>query len=549
MPRQPNPHTRVSAYQVEGPLDPAVVLRSSYMDRDEFASYPVRVGSRDGYLVCGSVSTERAKWAGVVETWTGDHAALSDLGNTTAAGVLLLPTCQADSGRVWALCFGMGFHLIDAARMVPSLGRRLAARCANPERLRSITHSRLDSRAYVARTSIPGGDDIGGFGACELGDLISRIVGPAELDGVLAGGDGAQVEIRGADAINVPLARDSTQLLRDLDAIEALLEREPIPELASIEQLRALKSSDSLIADLERALDTALGDSDEPKLGLAWPTELADEAVPLSFFVVTGQPRGHSNVDEQHGLNLATLLDPLRTLPEGERASQLTRMKVQAFSDDDEAASSLLPARRWLSFETTTGGHRFCMHDGRWYMVDDGLDRRLSERLQGIFNAEPSIRDLPPWQLGVEEADYNKDLANQLGGVCLDRKLIRCESNRRGFESCDVLTPDGVFVHVKAVGRSTGASHLFAQAGVSAQALIEDASARTALLAVVEAEGGDPNWVPERPQRAALVMGNRRVLDAESLFSFSRMRLLRLADECRRQQVELTVVPIAYETK
>jgi uncharacterized protein (TIGR04141 family) len=179
-------------------------------------------------------------------------------------------------------------------------------------------------------------------------------------------------------------------------------------------------------------------------------------------------------------------------------------------------------------------------------MVDDGLDRRLSERLQGIFNAEPSIHDLPPWSSGVEEAEYNKVLARQLGGVCLDRKLIRCDSNRRGFETCDVLTPDGVFVHVKAVGRSTGASHLFAQAGVSAQTLIEDASARAALLALVEAEGGDPNWVPLRPQRAALVMGNRKVLDADSFFSFSRMRLLRLADECRRQQVELTVVPVAY---
>ena len=410
------------------------------------------------------------------------------------------------------------------------------------------THSRLDSRAYVARTSIPGGGDIGGFGASELGDLISRIVGPAELDGLVAGADGAAVEIRGADAINVPLARDGTQLIRDLDAIELLLERDPIPELASIEQLRALKSTDPCIVDLERALDVALGDVDEPKLGLAWPTELADEAVPLSFFEVTAQSRGRPGIDERHGLTLATVLDPLRGLPEGERASQLSRMKVQAFSDDDEPASSLLPARRWLSFETTTGGHRYCMHDGRWYMVDDGLDRRLSERLEGIFNAEPSIQDLPPWSAGVEEADYNKILATQLGGVCLDRKLIRCDSNRRGFESCDVLTPEGVFVHVKAVGRSTGASHLFAQAGVSAQALIEDASARTALLSLVEAEGGDPNWVPERPQRAALVMGNRRVLDADSFFSFSRMRLLRLADECRRQQIELTVAPIAYAT-
>jgi uncharacterized protein (TIGR04141 family) len=543
MPRQPNPHTRVSAYQLEVPLDPRVVLRAAYLDRDEFTTHPVRVGDCDGYMVRGSVISQRARWADVVGTWTGDDSLVANLGNTTAVGVLLLPTNEL--GHIWALCFGMGFHLIDPNRIVPSLGRRLAARCADPDRLRSITHSRLDSRAYVARTSIPGGDDISGFGASELGDLISRIVGPATLDGLLVGGGGEAVEIRGADAINLPLARESKRLLADLDAIEMLLQREPIPQLATIEQLRALKKSDPYVLDLERALDAALGGTDEPKLGLAWPTELADEAVPLSHFTVTGLARGHAD-EELRGLTLATLLDPVRALPEGERVRRLDRMRVQAFSDDNEPASSELPARRWLSFEASTSGHRFCMHDGRWYMVDDGLDRRLSERLASIFNAKPSIHDLPPWRAGVDEPAYNRELAGRLGGVCLDRKLIRCESNRRGFESCDVLTSGGVFVHVKAIGRSTGASHLFAQAGVSAQTFLEDPSARASLVAEVEAAGGNPSWVPKTPRHAALVMGNKKVLDADALFSFSRMRLLRLADECKRQQVDLTIVPIAY---
>jgi uncharacterized protein (TIGR04141 family) len=543
MPRQPNPHTRVSVYQVEGPLDPGTVLRTKYLERDDFESTPVRVGNRDGYFVGGSVASQQAKWTYVVATWTNDDSIAAGLGNTTAAGVLLLPTRDPDSDCVWAICFGMGFHLIEAARMVPSLGRRLAARCADPDNLRSITHSRLDLRAYVARTSIPGGDDIGGFGASELGDLISRLVGPAYLDGVLAGDGGDPVEIRGADAISLPLARDGMRLLADLDAIEALLERDPVPQLAIIEQLRALKSSDSHVPELEQALDAALGDSDAPTLGLAWPTELADEAVPLSHFRVSGILGGD---DDPNGMTLGALLDPLRSLPDGERLRRFDRMKVQAFSDDNEAASSLLPARQWVTFETTSAGHRFCMHNGRWYMVDDGLNHRLSERLARIFAAEPPIHGLPLWPTGVGEPEFNRSLADALGGVNLDRRLVRCETNPRGFESCDVLTPEGVFVHVKAVGRSTGASHLFAQAGVSALALREDASARAGLIKVVEAQGGDPAWIPDIPRQAVLVMGNRRKIDAESLFSFSRMRLLRLVDECRRQQVELTIAPVAY---
>jgi uncharacterized protein (TIGR04141 family) len=522
-------------------LDPYDVLRATYLDRDEFGIEEVDVGGRSGYFVGGTVETSRARWAEIVDNWVDSSDLADALGNRTAAGVLLLPTVERGSGRVWAICFGMGFHLIDSTKMVPDLGRRLAARCADPDHLRSITHSRLDSRAFVARTSIPGGDNILGFGASELGDLISRIVGPAQLDGVLAGESGDRVEIRGADAVNIPLARDAARLLADLDAIEILLERDPIPELATIEQLRALKSTDPIKVTLDAALDSALGEADASRLGLAWPTELADEAAPLSYFVITGVPSGLP----ERGVDLGALLDQLRPLPGMQRVARLDRMRVQAFSDDDDAISSLLPARRWLSFETAEAGHRYCMHDGRWFMVDDGLDQLLTTRLNAVFAIQPPFSDLPPWPADVEESEYNVLLAEHLGGVCLDRRLVQCRSMPRGFESCDVLTPDGTFVHVKMVSRSTGASHLFAQAGVSAQVLLEDSTARSGLLQVVQNVGGNPDWIPDRPERAVLVMGSdSRLIDPTSLFSFSRMRLARLADECRRQGVVLAIVPI-----
>jgi len=163
-----------------------------------------------------------------------------------------------------------------------------------------------------------------------------------------------------------------------------------------------------------------------------------------------------------------------------------------------------------------------------------------------MFDTQSPLGYLPAWPAELDEPKYNQLLASHLKGVCLDRKLIQCDVNRKGFESCDVLTPDGTYVHVKRIGRSTGASHLFAQAGVSAQTLLDDASAVAALRATVSNVGGNPSWVPDRPEKAVLVMGNRNQLDENSLFAFSGMRLVRLADEFRRQNVELFVAPIAY---
>lgn len=541
MARSKKPYTRVSVYQIEGELNPRTVLRATYLDRAEFEVTAVRVGNRNGFFVGGFVASDRAKWASIVEGWIDSPGPSVSLRNMTAAGVLMLPTADPDAGRVWAICFGMGFHLIEQARMVPDLGRRLAVRTAKPERLRSITHSRLDSRALVARTSLPGGGSFDDFGATDLGDLVSRLVAEASLEGTLASKSGDPVEVRGADSASIPLARTSSAMLKDLDAIEKILEREPVPELAMIEKLRALKPRDPIKEQLEQSLDRALGEDDTLHLGLAWPTEQADEAVPLSHFEVTGQVDGFPSTGNDVGL----LLNGLRTLPDTERVARLNRMRVQAFTDEDDVASSLLPARQWLTFEQTLDDGRYCMHDGRWFAVDEGLDELLATQLAPLFSSATPLGGIPPWPTTMPESDYNEVLAAHLGGVCLDAKLVKCASVPRGFESCDVLTPQGTFVHVKVVSRSTGASHLFAQAGLSAQALIDDGTARDGLRQLVESCGGDPEWLLDRPRQAILVMGNNtRLIGPDTLFSFSRMRLARLRAECNRSGVGLSVHPV-----
>jgi hypothetical protein len=90
-------------YQLEGPLDPNTVLTASYLGREQFTTQLVQVGRRRGYLVRGSIVSERPKWADVVGTWIADSSLMGTIGNTTAAAVLLLPTREADSGIVWGL--------------------------------------------------------------------------------------------------------------------------------------------------------------------------------------------------------------------------------------------------------------------------------------------------------------------------------------------------------------------------------------------------------------------------------------------------------------
>ncbi|WP_170287814.1 DUF6119 family protein [Arthrobacter citreus] len=531
----------VTVYMLEGRLNVNRQIRESYRSKEDFNISDVSVAGRDGVLLKGSIPKERTNWSVPLGEWIDDPA-LATIGQSTAAALLLLPAKDA-SKNTWALSFGMGLHALEQSRIISGLGRKIAVRQADPDHLKSVTHSRLDQRALVARTSIPGGDDLAAYGVGGIADLISRVVAPADLEGMHARsvrGD-KTIEIRGADAIKLPLARDPKLLLKDLDTLESLLLLDPHSRLSEIEQLQAVKKADTRWKLLQQSLDSALGTAGQDDLGLSWPTESADAAVPISHFRITGAPRGFNNDDEREP-SLQTLLEPLVELPPGRRVERLDSMKVQAFSDDDEAASPLLPAKRWIVFETSLPGDggRYCLHDGRWYELDRQLNDRLTERTRLIFDRDSPLQSLPAWAAG-HEADYNDEIAKTLGGVNLDAKLIKCESNRDGFEACDVLTRDQVFIHVKNVDRSSPLSHLLAQAAVSTQTLLQDVSAREALRTRVEIAGGDPSWVPDRPRKVVLVMCRDREINAETLYAFSRMRLVNLAEEFELWNVDLSV--------
>jgi uncharacterized protein (TIGR04141 family) len=79
----------------------------------------------------------------------------------------------------------------------------------------------------------------------------------------------------------------------------------------------------------------------------------------------------------------------------------------------------------------------------------------------------------------------------------------------RGFEACDLLGPDGEFVHTKRLHRPADASHLFQQALVSTESLILDIEARTALIEKVASLSSEKPPIPERPKEVVLALVGR----------------------------------------
>jgi uncharacterized protein (TIGR04141 family) len=111
------------------------------------------------------------------------------------------------------------------------------------------------------------------------------------------------------------------QPVKDLDVLDEILHATPpLPELAVLEQLVALKDPE-IIDRLEQALDEALGSPDGKRLGLSRPHEQIDENGTPTSFKVYGL--GHQAAAPQDGLPaLETFLEPLADAAAGERVER-----------------------------------------------------------------------------------------------------------------------------------------------------------------------------------------------------------------------------------
>lgn len=106
--------------------------------------------------------------------------------------------------------------------------------------------------------------------------------------------------------------------------------------------------------------------------------------------------------------------------------------------------------------------------------------------------------------------------------------------------------PDGTLVHVKRTDRSTAASHLLAQALVSADALCNDDQARQKLRTRISDAGGDPSGLAIKPSRVVLAMHrrNKPELSAQELFTFTKVNLVRQTSSLESRGVQVRIVSI-----
>ncbi|WP_257182881.1 DUF6119 family protein [Corynebacterium cystitidis] len=522
-------------------------IRDKYLSSGRFTAKEFKIEGREGYVVTGAMVKDKADWCVTVENITGVTTSIE--GKTPAAVVLIRLSSSDNENNddaVYALSYGMGFQLLNATKIDHFFGQRIAVRTADPENLRSLTVSSMDLRAKISRATIPGGDRLLGFGVGDVGEAVSRIVAMANIPDLSCGDDG-NLQLRGADALNIPLGADPSDVISDLEIIEKTLSNEPSEELKALEQLAPVKEKETQ-AKLEQALVESFG-TGQGTIGIAWPYERIDENGTPDSWVAYDLVLRRPKVVTAGLPDWETIKDWLGNVPTSDRLKRIKRASIQVCRDTEgtEPISQKIPLKRWLAFEIDLENVRYSLFDGAWYKIHADYLIHIKQKAAKILKNSPKDISFPSWSSAESEQVYNVQLAKKLNGFCLDRDLIRTGVHPRGIEPCDVYLDDGTLIHVKRVESSAQASHLFAQALVSTESLCFDDVARKAMEEKIKDKGGEIDVNMWRPRRVVLAMHRRqdKLVDPDDLFTFSKVNLIKQADSLESRGVKVEVAVIA----
>lgn len=514
---------------------------TKYAKREQFNSYAVDIAGHNGFLIVGTIESEKAEWCTAIEAIADIPVSLP---NKAAAGALIVKVDE----KTYALTYGMGFLLLKPELVEPNFGLRFAVRSLDPDEVRQITRHVLDNRTQINRNSVPTGQHVRGFGIEEYGEIVSRLVGRAKISGfTFSSAGGPTFSFSASDSLSLPLAKSAENLVADLKCISAIISNEStVPELDFIDRVKALRGSDPRVDTLNAQLTDALAkeDSQELPVALAYPHERdEDHGEAQSYLVrIAGRPQPVAD------LNIGVVGEFLAAVRPENRMEVLRKGYIQACKDAEatEPISRQISALKWISAEASIESSRFFFHQGKWYEVGQDYVDYLSSRVRHIFDVPPPLV-LPPWSPVIrEEKDYNKAVASGEGYTVMDRKLLHTEMHPKGFEVCDLLGPNDELIHVKRATGSDSLSHLFAQGYNAAEQLWYHEEARWKMAEKLRSLDPDRSYdVGRRPAElvyAIQIPGS--TVTPERLFSFSKVALVRAFNQLDLLGVRVSVLNI-----
>ncbi|HET9895548.1 MAG TPA: DUF6119 family protein [Streptosporangiaceae bacterium] len=552
MPRSSAPRTRrQTLYRLSG-VDPTLERMRQAIDIDDAhpdftIAYPAVLGV-PAIWAHGS-SLYQAKWCGDASITTGLMVSYLD---QHAGGVLVL----AVDDEVFAIGYGTGRWLIKDDCKDQAFGIQFAIRQLEPDSVNRVVQRRPGSRGRQDSTLVPDGLPIWCYGLESYSGVVGHLGGALKASNLTFGGTRSrQPRFDGSAGLSLRLGVMPDDLVADIRQISAICRRKPpdssLEQLISITPVDRGKTADQLNADLDEVLSWTPADAADYMAPVV-PTARHDDYLTAESLKIKIGPASPHHVDQ---LELADILAGTRFRPAGTRVQTLRDGYITLYADPDgNEPIGRTAAINWIEATQSIGPNRYFLLDGTWYKIGETYLESIRQQIQSLIPAQPSVQ-LPTWDPTWAEGRYNQHVQDTRPGyVNLDAKLIRAGIHTApGFEACDLLGPDDELLFIKRAQSSEPLSHLFSQALVSVQTLMNSPDARTKFADRVKEQSGGKRQLPQpfTPAKAifGILLKNGKKLTPDTLFPFSQVTLSQAARELQtRYHITVETIPVEAES-
>lgn len=381
-----------------------------------------------------------------------------EFGTSTSVGAVFV---VRNSGAVFVLSFGTGFHLLKPESIERDFGLKVTLNSVDPDKLRSLDKASYDHNPLNSRTQSTRDVDIFNLHLDSEMEMLYAVTGTS-----LVKEFGSHVT--GRDALTIAVEASLTDLPQILS--ESLKRyRTILPEkfrwVGNINRVRDYDEIEILDLELNEYLSSGRLDAfwlGEPEV-VDWESQVG-----YSFDMYQRTPR-HSV------LAFSDYIDYVCGKP---LTVELMKSDVVHINNSEYQSVKCWSVYRCLYAEINFGGDYYVLRNGVWYKVNCDFVSSVDDYLRDI--------DIHEFQFPIyahdDEGDYNVHVSATQNNFCLmDKKNIRIGGIYDKLEHCDLIRNGNEFIHVKLYRSSSTLSHLFSQGFVAAEAFIKDSDYREKL--------------------------------------------------------------------
>lgn len=397
-------------------------------------------------------------------SWLNNFLNLTDsaLFQANAKVVLLVKRIYQEKLRIFALTFGFAKPLFKEGVLEEQFGLKIVLNTASDNELRKISKLNIGGNQKQSQEQIPKTGKISDFGFNIYSDLMRNVTALTK-DEVFD-----KAIITGGDIFSITVDKNVGNIEEFLDyCYEKYNETSYKNNFEWVDNIKAVKTKE-IVDSLDNYVINKIKNKDFENIWMAVPEVINWEQI--KCFRYSGCR------DSFDDIRIEKVVDTFDNLEEL-TMDKFKNKTIKCISAENETEILSWSTKKCLIAEIEYQEKSYCLNNGKWYQINNDFESIVKREYDNLTISE---LDLPSYTANGEdvytENEYNEHLAESIDAALIHRigEIPYGGGTGNKIEVCDILTNSKELLHIKKAGGSSVLSHLFNQAAVSAEALLDN---------------------------------------------------------------------------